>query len=49
MAAAKNYSYEGTEKVLLLLHQYNLKSIGINDAGTEDASLMKEMIMKMVM
>lgn len=49
MTAGKNYGYDGVEKILLLLHQYNLKSIGINDAGTEDASLMKEMVMKMVM
>ncbi|MBX3253547.1 MAG: DNA polymerase III subunit delta [Chitinophagaceae bacterium] len=49
LAAAKNYGYEGVEKTLLLLHQYNLKSIGINSPGTEDASLMKELVMKMVM
>lgn len=49
LTASRNYGYDGVEKVLLLLHQYNLKSIGINSAGTEDASLMKEMIMKIVM
>lgn len=49
MLAAKNYGYEGTEKALLLLHQYNLKSVGVNDTGTSDASLMKEMVAKMVM
>ncbi|MBX2921206.1 MAG: DNA polymerase III subunit delta [Chitinophagaceae bacterium] len=49
LVAVKNYGYEGVEKILLLLHQYNLKSIGINSPGTEDASLMKEMIMKMAM
>ncbi|MBX3241807.1 MAG: DNA polymerase III subunit delta [Chitinophagaceae bacterium] len=46
MAAAKNYGYERVEKMLLLLHQYNLRSIGINDGGTEDGSLMKEMVAK---
>ncbi len=30
LLAAKNYTYEGIESVLLLLHEYNLKSIGIN-------------------
>ncbi len=42
------YGYNGVEKVLLLLHQYNLRSIGVDDAGTEDAGLMKELVVKMV-
>jgi len=46
--AARNYNYQGIERILLLLHQYNLRGIGINDAGTEDADLMKEMIVKMI-
>ena len=46
--AARVYDYPGVEKILLLLHQYNLKTIGINDAGTEDASLLKEMVYKMI-
>ena len=47
--AARNYGYAGVESALLLLHQYNLRSVGVNDAGTEDASLMKEMISKIMM
>ncbi|OJY96965.1 MAG: DNA polymerase III subunit delta [Sphingobacteriales bacterium 40-81] len=47
--AAATYGFSGVENVLLLLHHYNLRSIGVNDAGTEDASLLKEMIVKMVM
>ena len=46
--AARNYSYQGTEKILLLLHEYNLRSVGVHDAGTEDADLMKEMVVKMM-
>ncbi len=46
--AAKMYSYNGVEQALLLLHEYNLRSIGVNDSGTEDASLMKEMVVKMM-
>ncbi len=42
------YGYMGVEKVLLLLHQYNLRSIGIDDIGTEDADLMKELAVKIV-
>jgi DNA polymerase-3 subunit delta len=48
MQAANLYKFEGVEKILLLLHTYNLKSVGVNDAGTEDASLMKEMVVKMM-
>lgn len=42
------YGYNGVEKVLLLLHHYNLRSVGINDIGTGDADLMKELVVKMV-
>ena len=49
MQAARLYSYPGVEKVLLLLHQYNLKSIGIGSVNTEDGSLLKEMIVKMLL
>lgn len=47
-AAAKSFGYPGVEKVLLLLHQYNLKSIGMGAVATDDASLMKELVMKMM-
>lgn len=42
------YGYEGTEAALLLLHSYNLKSVGINAAGSNDASLLKELLSKML-
>ncbi len=45
----KNYGYSGMEKLILLLHQYNLKSIGVGDSGTNGASLMKEMAAKMIL
>ncbi len=48
LATAKMYGYEGIERSLLLLHEYNLKSIGVNSTGTSDASLMKEMVVKMM-
>lgn len=48
MQAAKLYTYPGVEKALLLLHSYNLKSIGVGSSGTEDASLMKELVVKMM-
>lgn len=48
MLAANLYTYPGVEKVLLLLHQYNLKSVGVNNVGTSEASLLKEMVVKMI-
>jgi DNA polymerase-3 subunit delta len=48
MQAMNIYGYEGIEKIILLLHQYNLRSIGINDGGTEDADLMKELVVKII-
>lgn len=48
LMAKKNYGYAGVEQALLLLHEYNLRGVGIKDAGTEDASLVKEMVWKMM-
>jgi DNA polymerase-3 subunit delta len=48
LAAAKTYGLQGIEKILLLLHEYNLRSIGVHDSGTDDADLLKEMVVKMV-
>ena len=45
----KLYGYEGIERILLLLHHYNLKGVGVGDAGTSHASLMREMVVKMMM
>ncbi|SHL91605.1 DNA polymerase III subunit delta [Chitinophaga sp. CF418] len=46
--AARQYGVEGTEKAILLLHAYNLRSIGINDSGVEDGELMKELVYKLM-
>lgn len=48
MQAARLYTYPGVEKALLLLHNYNLKSVGVGSIGAEDASLLKEMIVKIM-
>lgn len=45
----RKYGFDGLEKTVLLLHEYNLKSLGVNDAGTEDASLLKELAAKIMM
>lgn len=48
-SAMKIYGYSGIEKILLLLHHYNLKSIGVGDSGTESGALLKEMILKIML
>ena len=48
LQAARLYGYPGVEKVILLLHQYNLKSIGVGSASAEDASLLKELVVKIM-
>jgi DNA polymerase-3 subunit delta len=45
----KNYGYPGVERLLLLLHHYNLKSVGVGDNGTPGPLLMKEMVSKMML
>lgn len=49
MAAAKNYGYSGIENMILLLNHYNLKSLGVGDGGSDGATLMKEMVVKMML
>jgi DNA polymerase III subunit delta len=44
----KNYGFEGVQKLLLLLHHYDLKSKGVGDSGTSGAILMKEMVTKII-
>lgn len=48
IAAAKNHKYEEVEKILLLLHQYNLKSIGIDSNNINDTELLKELVVKAI-
>ena len=49
LRAVTRFSYPETEKVILLLHQYNLRSLGVHDAGTNDSSLLKEMVYKIIL
>jgi DNA polymerase III subunit delta len=48
LQTAMKFSQQEVEKLILLLHQYNLKGIGVNDAGNTDAMLLKEMVVKMI-
>jgi DNA polymerase-3 subunit delta len=47
-AAAKRYNYAGVEKILLLLHHYNLRTVGVHDGGSSDAGLLKELVVKIM-
>ncbi|MBV9963704.1 MAG: DNA polymerase III subunit delta [Parafilimonas sp.] len=49
LTAVKNYGFGGAEKILLLLHEYNLKGIGINGAiSGADSELLKELSVKII-
>ncbi len=48
LTTARNYAFEGVENALLLLHHYNLRSVGVGDTGTPDAALMKELVAKIM-
>lgn len=48
LRAAQLYTPAQMDKVLLLLHQYNLRSVGIDDSGTPGAGLMKELVAKIM-
>jgi len=46
--ASASFGIKKTEEILLLLHQYNLKSIGINAVNVDDAELLKELVVKIL-
>lgn len=48
LTTMRNYSFMQLEGIVILLHEYNLKSIGINSFGTTPASLMKELTYKII-
>ncbi len=48
--ALQIYSFTEIEKALLLLHHYNLKSVGISKTSeTNDSDLMKELVAKIIL
>jgi DNA polymerase-3 subunit delta len=47
--ALQRYNYTDIEKVLILLQHYNLMSVGIGRVNLDDASMLKEMVAKIVM
>lgn len=48
VSTTTRFSSDEIDKILLLLYEYNLRNIGVNDSGTSPASLLKEMVVKMI-
>lgn len=46
--AAKNYDFQGVQYIILLLHEFNLKSIGIGSSNDSRTSLIKELIIRII-
>ncbi|MFN4006997.1 MAG: DNA polymerase III subunit delta [Chitinophagaceae bacterium] len=46
--ASRLYSYPAVERALLLLHLYNLKSLGVDHGGASEVNLMKELLVKIM-
>jgi DNA polymerase III subunit delta len=43
-----NYKFAEAEQAIILLHEYNLRSIGIRNSDTSGGSLMKELMYKII-
>ena len=48
ISAARLYGHAGVDKTLLLLHSYNLKSVGIGNGGASESDLLKELLVKVM-
>lgn len=48
LAIMKNYGKQGVEKMILLLHEYNLKAIGIDDGNASHPALLKEVVVRIM-
>ena len=48
MAAARHYSYGKVEQILLLIQEYNLRVIGINNGDNTDGDMLKELVIKIM-
>jgi DNA polymerase-3 subunit delta len=46
--AGRNYPVEKVEQIVHLLHEYDLRSKGINDTGSKEAALLKELVYKIL-
>lgn len=48
MAATKHYPPAKVEQILLFIHEYNLRVLGINDPSNTEADLLKELVVKIM-
>lgn len=48
LSCARAYKLQGVERALLLLHEYNLRVVGIGDGGTPRQALLQEMAYRMM-
>jgi DNA polymerase-3 subunit delta len=46
--AARNYSFAKVTKIITYLREYDMKSKGLDDSGTPDGELLKELIFKIL-
>ncbi|TAF57079.1 MAG: DNA polymerase III subunit delta [Sphingobacteriia bacterium] len=46
--AAEKFGPAQTEQVLLLLQRYNMRAVGVQNGSANDASLMKELVVKII-
>ncbi len=49
LTTLRQYGVDGIKKILLVLHQYNLKSVGVHTTPMRPGELLKEMVVKMMM
>jgi DNA polymerase-3 subunit delta len=47
-AATRHYSYGKVEHIILLIQEYNLRVIGINNGDNTDSDLLKELVIKIM-
>jgi DNA polymerase-3 subunit delta len=48
LIAARNYPAGKVQHILILIQEYNLRVLGINDADNTDADLLKELVVKIM-
>ena len=48
LIAARNYPVGKVQHILILIQEYNLRVLGINDADNTDADLLKELVVKIM-
>jgi DNA polymerase-3 subunit delta len=46
--AKQNFDAPGLQRIFALLHEYDLRSKGMNDGGTADGALLKELVYKIL-